>query len=156
MGFEVCAFSAPSDRIRIHCELPQSGIAGWGFTYFLQEDGAASDRIKIGFARRDPIRRVRTLLTGTSNKLSLVALINSPASLERLLHERYGLHRRTGEWFQSECDWGEFTGDQYECEKLRDEILRTALAKNGRSKVFTADEYHGWLLRTGKLHPAPK
>jgi hypothetical protein len=145
-GRKVCKFSAPSLGLTIQCELPQSGIVGWGFTYFLQDCSANSDNIKIGYAAYDPVKRARTLLTGAAGDLSIVAVVNSPKSFEGLLHDRYGEHRIRGEWFSSNSEWDEFCDDDVSCAEARDKIIRDALLTRSLSSIFTADEYHGWLL----------
>ena len=141
-----CEFSAPSPGLTIACELPQSGIVGWGFTYFLQDNGRSSDHVRIGYAARDPIGRGNTFLTGNTSDLCLLGVLNSPASFEKLLHRRYAKHRIRGEWYSVTCGWNEFADDDYDRKILRDEMILEALLKRPLSAVFTADEYHGWLL----------
>jgi hypothetical protein len=143
---KLCEFSAPSSGLKIQCELPQSGIVGWGFTYFLQDNSANSDNVKIGYAAHDPVKRARTLLTGATGDLNMVAVVNSPRAFERLLHDRYSNYRIRGEWFSSGAGWDEFCDDDFSSTRIRDGLIKNALSARSLSSVFTADEYHGWLL----------
>lgn len=78
--------------------VPASGRGPFGWVYFIacHETG----RIKIGFTKGDPIKRVRALQTGCSTELGLIAQHPGTPETERLLHERFKERRLHREWFQ--------------------------------------------------------
>lgn len=67
-----------------------------GSVYFILD--AENDRVKIGHSR-DPWRRLKTLQTGSSAKLSLIGIVAGTASVERRMHFDQGAVRVHLEWF---------------------------------------------------------
>jgi hypothetical protein len=65
--------------------------------YFVQR--GTDGPVKIGSAE-DVGKRVRTLQTGSPERLRLLATVPGGSSLEGLIHERLGAHRIRGEWFR--------------------------------------------------------
>lgn len=69
-----------------------------GFVYFIQEPGTGA--IKIGKAK-DAVDRLKSLQTGSSRPLQLLAVVPGYTQRERELHERFAKLRMSGEWFES-------------------------------------------------------
>lgn len=57
-------------------------------------------RIKIGFTKGDPGKRLRALKTGSSTRIGIVAVHPGTQELERQLHERFAADHAHGEWFE--------------------------------------------------------
>lgn len=71
-------------------------IDGWCYVYIIQD----GDMVKIGKAVH-PMERLKSLQTGHSRPLALVAAIPAHADLERALHRRFDNLRLPGtEWFR--------------------------------------------------------
>lgn len=70
-----------------------------GYVYFIREGAAGS--IKIGTTQGSPHGRLRSMQTGNSSDLVLLAAIPGDAGLEKRLHERFAALRIRGEWFQA-------------------------------------------------------
>jgi hypothetical protein len=68
--------------------------------YFIGSDAGP---IKIGMAVR-PHVRLRDLQLAGPSKLTMLATIEGPPSLERDYHKRFKAHRLHGEWFQRHPD----------------------------------------------------
>lgn len=68
-----------------------------GHVYFIR--GEVSGNIKIGFAV-DPENRLRTLQTGSSEKLSLIKFIEGTHENETEIQNRFKKYRLQGEWFE--------------------------------------------------------
>ena len=68
--------------------------------YFIQAEHGA---IKIGVAT-DPVKRLRTLQTGSPVKLTLRAVTEGGALAEEQYHYKFMAHRLHGEWFDPHPD----------------------------------------------------
>lgn len=67
--------------------------------YVIEEEGDdPRRRVKIGIAY-DPDRRLRTLQTGSSRPLRLLATAPGGQNVESRLHSRFASQRLEGEWF---------------------------------------------------------
>lgn len=69
-----------------------------GSVYFIRD--ADNDRMKIGHSR-DPWSRLKQLQTGSSSRLSLVAVIAGSEAIEEKMHYDMGDYNVHGEWFLS-------------------------------------------------------
>jgi hypothetical protein len=67
-----------------------------GYIYFIQ--GQATKLIKIGFAK-DVKRRVKTLQTGSPDKLVILHSFAASRWNEKEIHFELGQHKSHGEWF---------------------------------------------------------
>jgi hypothetical protein len=65
--------------------------------YFIRS--ASSGFIKIGKAN-DPIARLKTMQTGSSDRLALIGYVAGSNDKERELHRRFAALRKSGEWFE--------------------------------------------------------
>lgn len=74
----------------------------FGSVYFILD--ADNDRMKIGHSR-DPWKRLKQLQTGSSARLSLVAVIAGSDAVEKRMHSDMREHNVHREWFSdaSEC-----------------------------------------------------
>lgn len=77
-------------------EVVRTPRAGW--VYFLHDP--STQRIKIGFSSNVE-KRVRGLQTGSSSTLAILGKMKGTAEDERSLHQRFGAHRVSGEWFHA-------------------------------------------------------
>lgn len=66
------------------------------FVYFIQ--ATVSGLVKIGSAS-DPGSRLRTLQTGSPERLRLLATMDGGEPFEREMHARFAADRSHGEWF---------------------------------------------------------
>lgn len=66
--------------------------------YFIQQE--ISKAIKIGTTEQDITKRLRTIQTGSSEKLILRGVTHGGEREEQILHIRYKKYRLHGEWFQ--------------------------------------------------------
>lgn len=64
--------------------------------YFIQ----CMTRVKIGFTRHDPNKRLKSLQTGNPHELKLLKVIKGDLGLETSLHYKFRKHRINGEWFE--------------------------------------------------------
>lgn len=69
------------------------------YVYFIAPDTMAPDRVKIGFTRGHPKKRLAAMQTGSPEKLRLLAFVEAEQFLEGLLHEAFAPLRLHGEWF---------------------------------------------------------
>lgn len=78
------------------------------YVYAIRE--TESGRVKLGISR-DPIKRLKTMQTGNSQELELVAYrkANNKYNDEKALHDRHKDKRVRGEWFEG--DVNVFIGD---------------------------------------------
>jgi len=77
--------------------MPTENAAPSGYIYLIREESDRR-RYKIGYSR-DPMGRLKSLQTGNSDRLKLVAMWEGTQADERALHERYRNQRLEGEWF---------------------------------------------------------
>lgn len=71
------------------------------YIYIIQNKAG---EIKIGKSDK-PIKRLAQLQTGNSNKLKLLAVVQTKDKyLERRLHSMFFLHKKHGEWFNLNSD----------------------------------------------------
>jgi hypothetical protein len=77
--------------------VPAEGRGPFGWVYFIacHETG----RIKIGFTKGDPMKRIAALQTGCSTELALIACHPGTPNTEKLLHEKFKNCRLHREWF---------------------------------------------------------
>lgn len=75
---------------------PRSTRASAEFIYFIQ--ATRSGLIKIGSAS-DPRGRLRSLQTGSPERLRLIGHIPGGTARERQLHDQFAADRSHGEWF---------------------------------------------------------
>lgn len=73
--------------------------------YFVQ--GAGGGPVKIGVTS-DLDKRLKSLQTGHPELLVVLKWVPGDASIEALLHARFGHLRLAGEWFRHEGDLVEF------------------------------------------------
>lgn len=67
------------------------------YVYFLRSE--ATRAIKIGVTRR-PTKRMSALQGGTTDKLTLLGMIDGDVQMERSLHAEFAETRISGEWFK--------------------------------------------------------
>jgi len=70
-----------------------------GFVYFILALGRERTAVKIGYTNSSPHKRLKSLQTGSSAELMLVAVIEGDVSLERALHATFNAVHSRGEWF---------------------------------------------------------
>lgn len=63
-----------------------------------------SGRLKIGYTKGNPGKRLRALQTGSPSKLYLMAVHPGTPELERRLHQQFSDARLHGEWFDASDD----------------------------------------------------
>jgi hypothetical protein len=77
---------------------------GWVYVISIK---AMPNLVKIGFSDRDPVNRAAELKVGTgvpfSYEVVYDALVDSPRSIEQLVHKALEEEREDKEWFR--CDW---------------------------------------------------
>ncbi len=61
-------------------------------------------RIKIGFTKGDPSKRLRSLKTGSPTKLGIIAIHPGTLETEAALHRKFAAARVIGEWFDFNDD----------------------------------------------------
>lgn len=78
------------------CTLRPGQEPGW--VYFI----ACSEtrRLKIGYTKSDPLKRMKNLQTGASGELVFIAKHPGTPETERALHQRFSAQRLHGEWFE--------------------------------------------------------
>lgn len=72
-----------------------------GFVYFMAGEIADELIVKIGFTRRHPKGRLRTLQSGFPTRLQLIAYVAGDMGLEQRLHRTFQESRLNGEWFRA-------------------------------------------------------
>ena len=65
-------------------------------------------RVKIGFTRGSPMKRLKSLQTGSPCKLMLMAFYTAPPDEERRLHREFDKFRVSGEWFEMDDEIFDF------------------------------------------------
>lgn len=69
-----------------------------GYVYFILD--RELDRVKIGYTRKDPNKRLKQLQTGSSSKLELLYYVEANGfNTERHLHRLFDADRCCGEFF---------------------------------------------------------
>lgn len=82
-----------------HVELvTTSGGGPIGWVYFIICMDA--ERCKIGFTKGDVYKRLKSLQTGSSSELILVAKHPGTPETERAVHDKFAHLRLRGEWFE--------------------------------------------------------
>ena len=71
--------------------------------YFIGSPSQPSSPIKIGFTT-DLKKRLKSLQTGSPNKLEVLAVVEAGGAQERAYHEQFAAHRLNGEWFDPHPD----------------------------------------------------
>lgn len=71
--------------------------------YFIGSPSQPGSPIKIGFTT-DLKKRLKSLQTGSPNKLEVLAAIEAGGSQERAYHDQFAAHRLHGEWFEPHPD----------------------------------------------------
>jgi hypothetical protein len=71
-----------------------------GRIYFVRAEG--TNLVKIGWCKGVPLKRMRTLQTGSAHKLLLLADMPGDQRKERSLHASFKHLRSHGEWFLDE------------------------------------------------------
>lgn len=71
--------------------------------YFICSPSQPGSPIKIGFTT-DLKKRLKSLQTGSPNKLEVLAVVAACVTQERAYHERFAAHRLNGEWFDPHPD----------------------------------------------------
>lgn len=68
-----------------------------GYVYFIR----GSDKVKIGFTSDKPVKRIKSLQTGSPVKLSLIGYIfdDNACQLETELHHNFEKYHSHGEWY---------------------------------------------------------
>lgn len=61
-------------------------------------------RVKIGYTKGHPAKRLGSLQTGSPTKLGIVAIHPGTPELERRLHQQFAADRKHGEWFEFSDD----------------------------------------------------
>jgi hypothetical protein len=74
-------------------------ILDWsrGVIYYIMS--SETGRMKIGYTKGKPEKRLRALQTGSPTKLSIVAIHPGTPNTERDLHNKFKEERAHGEWF---------------------------------------------------------
>lgn len=85
-------------------QFPNLPGAEWkdGFIYYVMSSETC--RMKIGFTRGHPIKRLKSLQTGSPTKLGVVAYHPGDEETERKLHAEFKADRLHGEWFDISDD----------------------------------------------------
>lgn len=73
-----------------------------GFIYYVMSP--ETGRMKIGFTRGHPAKRLKALQTGSPTKLGVVAYHPGDEETERRLHAEFKADRLHGEWFDISDD----------------------------------------------------
>lgn len=73
-----------------------------GTVYFIQSE--LKDSIKIGYTSGNPEVRRKSLQTGHSHKLKVIATLPGKPEYEKELHKRFAKYRLHGEWFECHPD----------------------------------------------------
>lgn len=68
-----------------------------GYVYFVE--AKHSKKIKIGFAKTSPLKRMTELQTGSPEPLRLLFAFPASRDMEGMLHRRFSSCRTGGEWF---------------------------------------------------------
>lgn len=76
-----------------------------------------TDSFKIGVTKRDVIKRLKELQTGSSGELFIKSTFNSnhPYQLEKMLHKKYFSKKMINEWFALDID--DINDFLYNCDK---------------------------------------
>lgn len=70
-----------------------------GYVYFILD--REMDRVKIGYTRRDPNKRLKQLQTGSSSELELLYYVEANGfNTERFYHKLFSNSKIIGEWYQ--------------------------------------------------------
>jgi hypothetical protein len=79
--------------------LPALPGASWaaGCIYYILS--GETGRIKIGFTKGDPGKRLRALQTGSPTQIGIIAVHPGTPELEKRLHRQFAADRVHGEWF---------------------------------------------------------
>lgn len=78
----------------VPCEGP--GPLGWVYFIICMD----AERCKIGFTKGDVSKRLKSLQTGSSSELLMIAQHPGTPETERRLHDKFAANRLHGEWFE--------------------------------------------------------
>lgn len=78
-----------------------AGIFGdpTGFVYFIAIGGAYVSHIKVGFTRKNPYARMKSLQTGCPFKMKMIGFVFGNEGMEAEMHDVFSQDRQEGEWF---------------------------------------------------------
>lgn len=93
---------SPAPEPRVTLPKRSGGEPG---VYFVRGD--RSGLVKIGYSV-NPRKRMKGLMTGAAEPLTLLFVIRAPRSRERALHARFAKYRTQGEWFEAGPDLAAF------------------------------------------------
>jgi hypothetical protein len=99
-------------------------------------------RAKVGYSA-DPLRRLKTLQTGSATELTLAYVVGAPSQkLETEAHKALRSTWSHGEWFDAvaACDWARA---QPECYKVSDRVSRVRIGRRGVRTTNQAMEGFG-------------
>lgn len=106
--------------------LPDFPGIQWGEGYIYYIISAETGRMKIGYTKGDPKKRLKSLQTGSPTKLDIVAVHPGDLKTEADLHRQFSTDRTHGEWFDVSDDLLVHIAEIY--------ILTIALHKNAGSE----------------------
>ncbi len=99
MSWDADAFSDAVHAVQLETAHGR-GPVGWVYFIVCIDSG----RCKIGFTKHNVAKRLKTLQTGSSGELTLLAKHPGSIDTERALHERFAMDRIKGEWFHVSDD----------------------------------------------------
>jgi len=69
--------------------------------YLIKSDGDEYPKYKIGYTKNEPTKRLKQHATGNPDELSIINVFESQheRKVETILHRRYQIYHRRGEWF---------------------------------------------------------
>ncbi len=84
--------------------IPDLSDVTWadGCIYYIMS--GETGRVKIGFTKGDPTKRMKSLQTGSPTKLGIVAIHPGTPDTESKLHRQFDADRVHGEWFEFSDD----------------------------------------------------
>ena len=71
-----------------------------GFVYFIGIGGPYLTHVKIGYTKKDPLRRMADLQTGCPFEMIMLGYVFGVIDRERELHDVLRDYRCCGEWFE--------------------------------------------------------
>jgi hypothetical protein len=104
-----------------------------GYVYFVQL-GNSGD-IKIGFSTNIK-KRMHTLQTSTPENIQLLGFIAGELPTEKMIHEKFRMLRKKGEWFQCHSSIIEFLNEFNELKFAANLSVHIELDENGKTTLY--------------------
>jgi len=92
------------------------------YIYLIKSDGDEYPKYKIGYTKNKTSKRLKQHATGNPDELSIVDVFKTQHNrkVETILHQRYKMYHRRGEWFDLPIK--EVNNFRKSCEKIEQNL----------------------------------